>query len=458
MAYDEDGVVDFAQVTTGFNTGLPRIEDQRRFGQWYDGDYANLIPKTGTLANGLTLFSRTDLVDVPIFRLISSYYQDGILSSRPTIVASNNSLKAWLADRKDMIDRVLEKAILNWSVMGRVVFLTDTAGNWRAVRPYNHIAVKSPDDEEKVIGHILIYPFRQPTGGVQHPTLVKNVPDRINVLKYSEELGINEFAQYQVAGTVIGNLVQGPITGSVTGVWDGGGDDSIYRPIAKLCSTLMVRLTLANRGMNRNSDPHMTVPAGALAAAPPQLPGNPVSDTKPKNLQEAIANGRGAILGVSPDENGTYGYMTFDAAPAGVQAAIEYLVSLIHVSSGVPAQSFGFNVGLNESGAARKTAMLRSEQLIREIRNELERLFPLMIQALGAPAGNIHISWGRDPLESEEERDDRVLKLLAGGIITQNEARELLNMEPLPEEEMPEQPVQAAPEDRETPNAEDNGS
>lgn len=432
MAYTEDGIVDMHQIRTGFLWNLPRVNEQKRYKDWYEGKFDSLFGAPN-LTNGRSLYNHQDIVRIQLFRDCSNFYRDVMRSSRPMVTADNTALQAWLDENRPTIQKALDRAVEHYTVMGRLIIMTTADGRIRPVRPYEHVSVKAPHDEEIVIGHNLVYTWRafDPANVNQHQLKLHN---RCMVTRWSEEEGIDESTTYAFNGVSIGAQLGPTKKGGVTGIYASTESEGFYDSIKDAAGMMMTRLTLANKGMNLTQAPKFFAPASSQPAVQEKISQN---DATGQTFAEQVLDGRGMVILIDPQQGagarGLFGWNVFQFDNDASQSMVEYLANSIYVGSGVPPSAFGVHLGKGESGEARRAAMMRSAQQVKELRNEIEGIYPMMAKGLGAPEGDIKFQWDADPFQSEEDFVNYNLRLLQAKVMTPDEVREALGFGKLPQ-------------------------
>ena len=179
MIFGDDGVIDMAQIGTGYRFRIDRIQNQENYFEWYAGELDTLWPPA-SIKNGLKLLDvNTDLIRMNVFAVCADYYVDSILSTMPLMISPDDALNAWLEDEDNTkpVVKALEKAVLHWSVTGMfvmAVFEGDGGPKVRAVSPVHFVAVVDPTDEEDIIGYNLVYTVEQ---------FIENDPNRYRTVR-----------------------------------------------------------------------------------------------------------------------------------------------------------------------------------------------------------------------------------------------------------------------------------
>ena len=102
------------------------------------------------------------------------------------------------------------------------------SGELLPVLPEHYLRVGAAHEEEQLVGHILAFPYREPTEQELRQPQLQLLPNRILVYRYSEAEGYNSMTLYEYnGGTVIGReIMTGPA--GITGILAAGDNDSFY--------------------------------------------------------------------------------------------------------------------------------------------------------------------------------------------------------------------------------------
>ena len=425
--YVPDNVVSLEQVGTGFVIDLPRVTEQVHFTEWYEQNYKNLFKGWGSpsVTNGLSLFDRRDLAEMPLFWDASRYYQDAINVEAPDFVTEDEAMNAWLDEelggetargsvgtRRLMLIKAIKRAVEHWSIMGRLVLASFDDGRLRAIKPFEHIAVKDIVDEDVTIGHILMYPWYDKRADTKQTQIIVN--NKIRIVRFDNETRQSTVQDFEFGGGeqtgAIGAAVTDEEPSDITGIWDGGEDDGFYRQIARAAGMLMVRLTLSSKAYNRFSDPHLLAPQAAFDSQQRtfQTPGDPAVDsmrsTTP-SLAQQLTEGRGTVIPIDPSDTSDYRYLTYNVDESAALGLTEFLQHIILRVTGVPASAMGIDMGAGESGEARAMGMIRGERRINDLRDQITNLIPDIFKAMGAPdTDDLMFTWGRAYMQQKAEQ------------------------------------------------------
>ena len=447
-----DGVTSLTQIRTGFTWSLPRVHETNRWLRWYNNEFDSLWRSApANIINALEIMERRDLIRLPIFEISSKFYQDAILSNETAVDTEHEPLRDWLAENRVDIFRAIGKALEYWSITGRFILMTTDAGEVRPVWPANHVFIVDPADADKVIGHNLVYlawSEESPNAQVPPKRTDERPADRLIVHRIREEQGVlSTRDMYTYAGAesgVIGSPIEdATLTRSnLRAVYYAGNGQGFYGGLRDPALQACIRLTLLQRSLNRNADPHFFVPDSIGDAEivrrrvfpttdvpDPDLPPPTTLGATP-SLREQFLEGRGMLIQITPEDAGTWGYQTYDPQVQGQLDVIQWLFQTIYSISGVPPSAYGVNIGRGESGEARKAAMQRAAQLINEIRGEIQRIFGLVIRDMGAPIPPgqrpqeaVSIVWPESPFEDTATAIQTLLALEERGIVTPEEIR-----------------------------------
>ena len=412
-----DGVTSMDQIGRGFVLNhIQRLVNYKRYQDWYDNKFKTLFPAKQTLTNGLALFDFEDLKILPLFAISSKYYQDAILARRPImqVTVDHPPLTEWLDEMRRAIFTALDEALEHWSITGRGVLATGP-NRIRAVDSAEWIPVQHPEDKDLLIGHVLIHPWRDRNAGDTLPD-TKSIFNRINLVKWVVGDRASSLETHQFDGSTISSIEGSTRVGDVNGVFTFGSGRGFYPDIAGPAVDIMVHWTLLSRRMHRFSSPPLVVPQGAGGANVTMPNGETLALTGSAGsvLRQALLNGEGPLIEVPTgvDAN-SFGYVQAEVQISETLAAMEWVGSTIHQSSGISGTAFGDGLGRNMSADAIRQTMLRSGQLISEQRGAIERIFPEAIQAMGAPIPEgvplhrlISFVWPDDPFTDRDKSID----------------------------------------------------
>ena len=437
-----DGVTDANQLRQGFVMSyIPRISMYRDWLRWYDNDFGSLTAVTKNLTNGLSLFDAADLKVLPFFSVSSKYYQDSVLARRPVISLTheNDPLQRWIDEHKYEIFYYLDRAMEYWSITGRGV-LTTAPDRLRAVDPSEWVPIQDPQDKEELIGHALMHPWRERLEADLLPD-THRVTNRMNKVHWAIGEEVSTLDTYRSAeGQVLGPEVGERRVSDINGVFIFGNGRGFYGDIAPVAMSVMVHWTLLSRRMHRFSDPPLMVPLGA-GGANVTFPGDTTQQLAAggNELRQRLLTERGPLIEVMGQVSGNFGYLQADVKIAETLEMMRWLGSIMHLASGVSPQAFGQGIGAGMGGEAIRQAMLRSGQLITEQRSALERLFPSIIQKMGAPIldlTTVTFTWPDDPFEDRDTSVSTMLELLSSGELLPGEVRQAAGWPPLSPEEL----------------------
>ena len=410
--FEPDGVVDMDQIGTGFLWNFDRIEEQKQWDAWYNGKLGSLLANPD-LFNGLTLVPATSLIVINLAKLCSNYYLDATWGIPALMSAEDEALARWLDDMRPALHKAFGNAILFSQVEGDIILQTRTTSDGpkiRAIKPHEFVIVKDPTDDEVDIGYVIMYEWDSELYKSMNVRITR--PTRMRRIRYAPDLGINDVTDFNYAGGVIGEQLGPPQPGDTTGIFVAAEGQSFYREIAPLWLTFMVRMTLANKNLNQHANPPLMLPSSILTERVFQAEGNEKTDRGDELVSAQFTNGRDIVGFVDDDASFIGEYIGFDSSVSISMEFLQYIATLIYMITGVPPSSFGVNVGLNESGEARKTAMMRAVQRVNTIHNGIERVTPMILKAMGAPEGDVTFTWSSNFVENEGDRVDNLIKLL----------------------------------------------
>lgn len=427
----------FDQIGTGTLAITEKETNELRWWDYYLGKLEGLFEGlNGREHNGISIVAGLRKEYVQMFKHLSLFYQDMLLSERPAISSTNESRQEWIEEYKDNIFEALDDAIESWSVLGKGILMTQADGSIRGIKNFNYYPIKAAYDEKITLGHCFIYTYPEyPTD--QMKTRTNFPPNRARVVKYSNVPGfeINTIETYGFTGTQIqAPLGKNTLTklidtqnSLVTSVSVIGKDSGTFYPdVEPHIRELILRETIDTRRLNSHSFPNLVAPATSGLVGPDGRLLRPFPDT-------------GSVL--EADEGESYSYLTPELEVAATHAKIQRIINYIHLTSRVPPIIFGLDIGKGESGAAREKLLQGPDGIIRRVRREIENVLNEVFDAMGAPEGDTKIKWVADPFANVEARETLWLNRFDTGALEKNELRtEAWDMEPLEkfdEEEIP---------------------
>lgn len=304
----------------------------------------------------------------------------------------------------------------------------------QAVKAYNYFRVGSYDDPDEVVGHIIAYVYYEPTkpNDLLDPHAYKS-PNRIRVIKYKAETDtepeINTTQTFIFSGDEVSiGTIGEPITplepAGITALCVLGQDDSWYDDAKRVVSQYMIRLTNNERVKNKADNRPLVVPNNITIASVYKTGEN-------KTIEQTLTSIRDEtdpIIGIDPTYSGNFGFIGDNFDFASEQAGLEYLAQLGYIISGLPITSWGVNIGAGESGFAREKAQDNASARIRSLRLQISKCLPILINALGAPDGEVSFTWSTSPFEDRAAKANQLLSWYNAGLIDENEFREAVGL------------------------------
>lgn len=390
----------FDQLTTGWQMEYLRYNTEMAWESLYNGNFQVMSQGVeATIDNGLTVIDFSEAMWINWFWVASKFYQDAFTAERPTVTPQKSE------EVFEPIWRAIRRAVEWYSVKGRVVLIQKKDGTVTAVNPSFYYPIRAKWDAELTIAHALVYRWTEPQKQIIYE---HRVPDRARIVKFDKKLGINTVENYVLEGTVIGEkLSEEESDIENIYVFGEGERDTFYPALVPLVFELTIREAYESRLLNRHSSPIAIVPPNAGLVGPD---GNSRLDPKGNTVEYEADTG-----------TNKFGYLTWEGHLVDNREKIERLVRNIHLITGVPPVVFGIDIGKGESGQAREKLMFTAMSKVRSIRKEVELVLE---EILG---GDTEVSWVSSPFTTEEERRAAVLRETAVGIISINEARELLD-------------------------------
>ena len=407
---DDIPLTSLAQIRTGTIWNWPRLAFEERWQEYHDGDFRQLFAERETVDNGLAILDNRNEITVPnYFKTCADFYVDAMFTEVPGMVSSNEQRTAFMNSNRPAILREMEQAI-RWRVIkGRGVLLVDSLGV-RAIDPSTYFPLTGKIETHSTLGHVIAYPYRSE---ISEQITQRLDNDRMRVVSFVPGLGVNEWVDYALSGLSIGaELARG--TADVRGIltFGPGPVGSFFSDVTDLVRDLSIRRAIIRRILNRRGNPHLTAPE--TAANPLEL------------------NPKGSVLYKDAAGNG-YEYLVYDAAlPAQVEVA-EKLQEQIYTGLALPPTAFGVDVTRGESGDARERLMFAALSRINRLRNQIEEVLPPLLDAMGAPEGDTELRWAGDALTPSGRRAEAAERQYTAGIITRDEARQIIGYDPAPE-------------------------
>lgn len=446
---NKDGIVSLEQFGQGFQWQFPRIQQEEFWDKWYDGEFDTLFPSKKDIENGLNQFDIKNLIKLDLFSLASDFYTEAVVAEGPEYSTEDEALRLWLDEMRPTILEVLGRMVLNWSIKGRGILVTHEDGTLHAVDASSYFRVGEYYDPDETVGHILAYRYRVPEspGELNLPnSFSSREPNRIRVTKYAPVEDINTVQTFMYAGHTIGTPVTGEENAGVTALAVVGKGDSWYGDAQRVAAQLMIMLTLIVKSQHKHLTRPVMLPHDVLANI-----GGKNDKRTPREKLSAVYNEKDPVFTISEDSMAAAaGLIPGDYDFVSTMDTVLYLAQTYYLLSGLPPTSFGIDIGKGESGFAREKSEDRAAIRARNVRDDMAKALPLIIKGMGAPDGELSVSWRSSPFESRIDREARVEKYLALGLITVAQAQQMLGLDVTP--------VENAPETNEDDNANTNGN
>ena len=436
-----------AQVDTmdafgnGYATTFPEVAKQVQHWAWYDGDYATLWP-AATVANGRRLYEAEDQIKLPLFKTVSDFIANAAVSDMPGQSASTAGLLRWLAQNDRMLERAIRRGTRYWSVHNKAVW-TAEPGMITAVDPLHYYRVGAPEQPDSLIGHIIAVPWYQRMPDEQPTPLMIRLPNRIKVIKVTQEGSTEQVFRYD--GAVVGEPITNLERSTVTAVCTAGDGESWYRGAQDIAARIMISETLLAQEIamfvNRIRWLPGSVLANIQAARPPGS--TPLTLTALKAELDSMVR---PVIALGGGDSAPVESMESIDIP-GRLAYHDGLYDQFYITAGLPPTSFGIGIGRGESGYAREKAQDAASADIRAYRRDVTECLPLLCRGAGAPkSGNLSFNFATPPFQTRETQMDYALQLLKAGVISQEEVRTLLGWTPgAPAAPAQQQPAPADP-------------
>ena len=416
--YDLDNLYSLDQFTTGLIFQFPRVLEGERWNKWYRGEYETLMPAP-SVDNGYKLFSANDLITYPYFMVASDFYVDATWAETPNVSGlSGNRGQEWLAQNAERVFQIFRRATLDWAIHGRGIVIVNEDGTLVNVDPTNYFRIGQIWERDDLVAHAICYRYYD--GPVQqHLPAYFFYPNRIRIIKYYPEMGINSVQTFAYSGVSVGQALTPEMPAGIAAICTFGIGDSWYGGIERLMARYLIQLTTNHATLNWAVNSPVTIPRRMLTS-------DQVNDTR--SFQQKMDDFRQQvrpIIGLDEDSR----------EPTKLQGAPEYphqrdhlemLGLLISQVSKVPPTSFGIGIGAGESGYARERSQDAAAVRIKDIRNRIAKCLPDIVKIMGAPAGNYSFSWGTSPFEDKLAKQNELITLKEAGILTVNEVRTAL--------------------------------
>ena len=423
----DDNIISMEQFGEGFQFNFPRVWAELRWKQWYEGQFASMYPQP-TIANGFKLIDQKDLVTIPLFQMASDFYTEAVIAEGPEFSTDNDVLRTWLDDNRATILEVLERMVREWSITGYGILVTQEDGSLHEVESSAYFRVGELQDHDERVGHIIARTYYEPSELELQNPLQHQVPNRVSVTKYQvdgdEEL-YNEVQIFHFDGLTIQDKIGPQEDANITSISTVGRRDSWYSQSQRVCSQLIVTLSLLLKAEYKHINRPLILPnlltgdtAGAGKRKTPQEVMNEYNELRDPVIQSTGPEGA-RNLGLVP---GDYEF-------SEIYQSMLQLSQTYYLISGLPPTAYGIDIGRGESGFAREKSEDRAAIRARNVRDDIARVLPIVIRGMGAPDGELSASWRSSPFESRDSREARVIKYLQAGLITVQQAQQMLGLE-----------------------------
>ena len=422
------------------------MDNEQRWKEWYSGNFTSLFDQP-TIANGGRLVGNPQ--GIPIFQIASDFAAEAAYAEGPSFSADDPAVNEWLEENYYALDKAIQRAVRHWSIAD-VAVLSAQPELVEAVDPIYYFRVGSPDQPDKFVGHIIASRYIERSAPEQLLPEIKTTPNRIKVVKFRDGVGYEQVLEYHpnIVGQPLTPLRISPIKAiCVSGSWN-----SWYSGIRNLAAQLLTGMAVQNLQLNRYANRITYVPVQALDGIRDDV--TLASGTRPtaQAVMSAFKELPYPVVGLTPGPDGNY-----DVPPESVysedfqsrEAFLDRLWDTFYLASGTSPQSYGINIGKGESGFAREKAQDAASARIRAFRRDMAECLPTITRAMGCPDGDQTWQWTSPPFQNREAHTSEVVKLLAAGIITIEEARRSLGWSTDASEVAQPQP-QAGPVDTRT--------
>ena len=415
------------QIRPGFLWQFPRILDELNWQNWYDGHLQSALP-AATINNGRKLFDDADLIKVNLFKMASQFYEDATLAERPAVTGDEGVIR-WLADEnaENLWDQ-MGWAVKHWSVKGRAILAVAQNQDVEAVDPSHYFRVGSFRSKDELAGHVIAVPYREYTASDLLNSNAINTLNRLRVTRFQAEPVVNDVSIYEFTGTAssgtVGNLISTE-EANLQAIMTAGDGYSWYGDARDVTARLMIRLTTADRELNRFMNRINLVPSSLIEAM--RRRGEESLDaTQVMSRFNAMVD---PVL-TSDTDDGDVGKVTEDLGYEEGRQLAEAFVHMAFLMNGVPLGTYGLGISPDASGVARERAQDPAAARIRTLRRGFVRGLLRIIRAMGAPDGQVYFSWQGTPFEDKKVKEDSILAQYKEGLIEYEEAREALGWGP----------------------------
>lgn len=366
-----------------------------RYFDWYEGVLHSLFTTVPpSIVNGIGLLGQQNITTTfNYLGALSRFYSAAVMGDLPH---ANNHLR-----------RLLSKIAEHWSVTGEA-FLIRQNGVLRTVRPDFVWPIANKYDREQIDTYLIIYPERntQENDWLNEP--VSSL--RARVIEHRVQTGetfesIREYSPSVIADGPLGQRID-PIRIE----WIRSGEPP-YVSVESIVREVCVRLNMLQLALNTTNLPLIqldkdTLADGRLRGSQPTLNDLATLATEPLGLTTA------------PPFAGEEGARYIERSGNGLRESIEYvrmLLGQLGVLSGVPDYVFGIQLGRPNNETER--VLFAGQARVNAVRVEIEVAFEAMGES---------VTFGADPFITRRERVTNVILQKNAGIISDSEARRIL--------------------------------
>ena len=424
-------------VGTGFYVNFPQVDEQAKWFDWYEGKFRSLLTDP-TINNGGKLYAEADFIDLPLFRMGSTFTKNATLAEAPAYTTQTDAGLDWIEENWSMLSWAMQRGTIDWSICRTAVFLGSADGLIREVNPLYYYRVGPPEYDDLFTSHVIIEPYRHFDLATQRiPPVYFSLPKfRVQVIKVTPEGSTVQHFEYSPSkfiGRAIGSAKALPPTIVCTA----GYGDSWYPAVKTLAGYLMREASLRQADVNRHRNRIRYVPPGVVTDM--QL----AVERLFKERQQPIPD-KGFTAAVSRAElEATVRPILPFGDPNLHLPEDQYLLDLSAVDNGfannlnlfwmgaeLPPSSYGIGVGKGESGYAREKAQDAASTSIREYRRELAICLGRLVVAAGCPDSKVTFNWVTPPFQDQAKTLEELVLMIDKGIIDPDEARTKLGFKP----------------------------
>lgn len=426
-----DGIVSIDQVGTGFNFHISRLQREENYEKWYDGNYNSLMPKPD-IDNGYNLIDYENLPLMPLHQISSDFQAESALADGPDMLGDSDELMSFIAEIRSVVQEELEKLTFQWAIKDLGVIATDEDGQVFSINPSNYFRVGDIEDDDERVGHILFYRYYEPgtdTAFLNHPDTTRE-NNRVRVVRYMPLEDINTTQTFVLEGNQIGEPLTEQEPAGITSLAVVGQWKPWYKDSQRIVAQFFISRGLYSKTIYKHINRPLVVPPAAF-------PNTKGDSRTPTEKARSIYEMKDPVLQAS-EQDGMGGLLMGDYDFPSIMDDIIYYAQNYYLISGTPPTAFGIDLGKGESGLARERAEDRAAIRIRNFRDDLIKVLPIIIRGMGAPDGEVTVSWRTDPFQTAMGRED-IIRLYTAGLIDRPTAQEMLSLQVMETEEAPEE-------------------